>query len=182
MRKFILIPVVNLGIKPKGVFLEIISESANFGGVNFQDLKNSGLANEVAITEAILNRLSHPKISACHLYLSHHLQNLNSHSISLGLTLAVFLQQRNCQYHKVIAIGEIDIYSSDLSISGGHYFEIQIAAILALGKQPYLVALFIPAHLLNETADALVHRLAKLNFEVKAVITLGEALTSLGVS
>ncbi len=82
MRKFILIPVVNLGIKPKGVFLEIISESANFGGVNFQDLKNSGLANEVAITEAILNRLSHPKISACHLYLSHHLQNLNSHSIS----------------------------------------------------------------------------------------------------
>ncbi len=96
--------------------------------------------------------------------------------------MAVFLQQRNCQYHKVIAIGEIDIYSSDLSISGGHYFEIQIAAILALGKQPYLVALFIPAHLLNETADALVHRLAKLNFEVKAVITLGEALTSLGVS
>jgi hypothetical protein len=182
MRKFILIPVVNLGIKPKGIFLEIISESANFGGVNFQDLKNSGLAKEVTMTEAILNRLNHPKISANHLYLSYYLPNLNSHSISLGLTLAVFLQQRNCPYHKVIAIGEIDIHSSDLSISGGHYFETQITAILALGKQPYLVALFIPSYLLNGIAGALVNRLAELNFEVKAVITLDEALTSLGVS
>ncbi len=182
MRKFILIPVVNLGIKPKGIFLEIISESANFGGVNFQDLKNSGLAKEVAMTEAILNRLYHPKISSSHLYLSYHLPNLNCHSISLGLTLAAFLQQRNCQYHKIIAIGEIDIHSPDLSISGGYYFETQIAAILSLGKQPYLVALFIPAHLLNKTADTLVSQLAELNFEVKAVITLDEALISLGVS
>jgi hypothetical protein len=182
MRKFILIPVVSLGVEPKGLFLEIICEAACFGGVDFQNLKNSGLAKEVAITEKILTRLSHPKTSACHLYLSNHFLNLNSLSISLGLTLAAFLQQKNCRYHKIIAIGEIDLHSLHLSVSNEHFFETQITAIIALGKQPYLVALFVPAQLLNDTHHALSNRLEKLNIELKVVATLYEALTCLRVA
>jgi hypothetical protein len=57
-----------------------------------------------------------------------------------------------------------------------------MAAILALGKQPYRVALFIPAQLLDETQNDLPHHFAELNIELKAVTTLYEALTCLGVA
>lgn len=182
MRKFILIPVVNLGADPNVIFLEIISESACFCGVDFQNLKNSGLAKEVAKTEKILSYINYPKLSSSHLYLSYHFLNTDGLSISLGLTLAAFFQQKDCRYQKIVAIGEIDIHSSHLPVLGGRYIDTQIAAILALGKQPNAVALFFPAQLLNETSPALIYQLTELNFEVKLVSTLNEALISLGVA
>jgi len=179
MRKFALIPVVNLGSDLKVVFLEIMSEPAYFGRWDFQNVKNSGLTKEVATTEKILTILNVSKIAPSCLYLSHHLSNINSLSISLGLTLAAFLQQQNCPYHKIIAIGEVDINNPQLTISGGQYFETQIKAVLALGVQPYKVAFFVPAHLLNNTDQDLVQRLAALNIELKEVVTLKEAITCL---
>ena len=179
MRKFILIPIIYLGYPAKVQFLEIMSEAGAFGSVNFQALKTSGLTSAITITEQILNSLSHPSISANNLYLSYHLLNLNElRAISLGLTLAAFMQQKNCNYQKIIAMGEIDPNCPQLSISAGQYFETQIEAVLSLGQQKQTVAFFIPAQLFNET---LKQRLALLNIQLKAVATLSEALIALGV-
>ncbi len=182
MRKFILIPVVKMGKEPKGLFLEIISEPSCFGGVDFQNLKNNGLAEEVAITEKILNRLKYLKTTASQLYLSGYFLNINNLSISLGLTLSAFLQQKNCRYNKIIVLGEIDVNSSQLLVSGGPFFETQIATILSLGRQPSTVALFVPAQLLIGSQHDLSNHLAELNIELKVVATLYDALSRLGVA
>ncbi len=182
MRKFILIPVVKLGKEPKGLFLEIISETRCFGGVSFQHLINNGLAEEVALTEKILNRLDQLKPTASQLYLTSHLLNINNLSISLGLTLSAFLQQKKCRYNKIIVLGEIDVNSSQLLVFGGHFFETQLATILSLGRQPSTVALFVPTQLLNELHHDLSNHLVALNIELKGVATLYEALSHLGVA
>lgn len=182
MRKFVLIPIVNLGTEATGLFIEIMSEPACLTGVNFQQLKNSGLAREVKKTEAILKRLSHSRTSSNHLYLSHQFINMSNLPISFGLTLASFLQHKKCFYRKIITIGDIDMSSSQLLISAGHYFETQLTAILELGRQPFKIALFVPAQQLNESHHYLAHDLAELNIELNAVDTLYEALSYLGVA
>jgi hypothetical protein len=116
-------------------------------------------------------------------YLSNHFLNLNElKAISLGLTLAAFIQQKSCPYRKIIVLGEIDRHCSLLSVSGGQYFETQIAAILALGKQTYPIPLFLPVSVLNKSHNNLSNHLAKLNILLKPVATLAEALADFGIT
>lgn len=182
MRKFVLVPIVKLGSEPYGLFLEVMSEPASFKGVHFQHLKNSGLASAVTVTQTILKRLACSTIAPNNLYLSNYFLNLSGlKSISLGLTLAVFMQQESCPYQKIIAIGEIEVHSPKLSVSGGLYFETQIAAILALGKQTYSVPLFLPKNVLNKNYKNLTKHLAELNIILKPVTNIYEALADFGI-
>lgn len=183
MRKFVLIPIVSLGRDAKGHFLEVMSEPASFGGVNFQALKSSGLTSQVALTEQILNSLSYFGMSGNNLYLSNYFLNLSGlKGISLGLTLAAFMQQNTCPYQKIIALGEIVIDSLNLTVSASQYFDMQIAAVLGLGKQIHPLPLYLPADALNENIKNLSQQLNELNIVLKPITTLADALADFGIT
>ncbi len=182
MRKFVLIPVISLGWKTKAMFLEIISEPACFGGADFKPLKKSGLAAEVANTEKALKVLAYHHTAASHLYLGNHFLNLDSlKSISLGLALAAFMQQKSCHYQKIIAIGAVDSSDDNLEIVGGDYFAAQLNAILKLDRQPDTVPLFLPAATTEDKGAGLEAELAKKNICLQAVGNLYQALEALGI-
>ncbi len=182
MRKFVLIPIVSLGKQPQGHVLEIYSEPKLWGHADFQALKCCGLTTAVYEVETVLQKLSNPKMSACHLYLGNYFLNLNGlKSLSLGLLLAGFMQKKSCHYHKIIVLGDLDRQQTHLPLISGTFFKTQLEAILALDKQSHQVPLVLPIDKLPYKPDYLRERLKTLNIELMPVGNLFEALTQLGI-
>ncbi|MCK5898922.1 MAG: hypothetical protein KAG06_07625 [Methylococcales bacterium] len=183
MRKRVLIPIMSLGRESEVVFLEIISEPAYFYGVNFQAIHKSGLTSSVIETKKILETLAYSDIPASHLQIGNHFLNLDSlNSVNLGLILSIFIQQKLCNYQKIIAIGTIQHDCLQLPLVGGDYLEAQLTSILKLGVQPEKVPLFFPSAALNDIDAALMAHLAKLNIFLKPVANAYQVLDCLGIS
>jgi hypothetical protein len=174
MRKFVWMPVVSLGRKSQGQFLEIMSEPACFGGINMDALKNCGLAQNVAETERVLRQLS-AQPSCAHLYLTCFLANLsNTQGINFGLLAASFIQ-------KIIVTGHLDITKAYLPVSESSHFVDKVNAILNLGKQPEPLPFFFP-RVLAEGNTLLLSKLAAMNIVLKPIGSLRDVLMDFGMA
>lgn len=180
MRKFIIIPIVALGEEPKGVCLEFISDPYFYGGANFKNIINRGLAKAVTATQQVLKQLRHVDCPSSYLYLNTYYLNLTHvKSITLGLALAVFMQKKSCGYKKIIALGKVDPESHIVSVSTHEYFNLQLQAVLKIGKQTQITPLFLPLNISKNIQQSSINRLAELNIQLTPVTTLYEALAIL---
>lgn len=183
MRKWVLIPITRLGRQPQGLFLEMVSEPAGWGGVNYQALNYHGLSAAVAVTERWVKKIGGFSLVGNEVFLRCHLLNLNGlKAIGLGLGLAAFMQHKRCAYQKIIALGDVDGTNPELPVLSSAYLDTEIAAILALGQQPSPVPIFLNRASLQQHPAALGQQLAALNMVLKPVSTFYEALAVLGLS
>ncbi|MEQ1637768.1 MAG: hypothetical protein ABL903_13875 [Methylococcales bacterium] len=181
MRKFVWVPVINLGRKNQGQFLEIMSEPARLGGVNMDTLKNSGLNKNITATEAILKRLAQQPENT-NLYLTSFLINLsNTQGINLGLVLASFIQTPSCPYQKIIVAGQVDVAQPSLPITASNHFDEKVEIIIKSGKQPKPIPFFFSRTLFNEKHAPLLSKLLALNIVLKPIDNLMEALSDFGL-
>lgn len=182
MRKFALIPVIDLSGQTKGQFLEIMSEPAYFGGVNMDTLKSGGLSQNILVAKEVLKHLNICPKSAT-LCLTNFLADVsNTQGINLGLLLACFLQTPTCSYQKIIVTGQLNSASAQLSVTTALHFEAKLHAILTLGTQPEPIPFFFPQAMDTYKYKPLLLRLETINITLKPIDSLFDALSDFGIS
>lgn len=181
MRKFVYVPVIDLGQQAKGQFLEIMNESTCFGGINMNALKSCGLTKHIAVTKAILTQLNIQPHSA-HLYVTSFLDNVgNTQGVNLGLVLACLIQAPACPYQKIIVTGQLNTTNEHLTVTEAIYFEAKIQAILNLGNHAQPIPFFFPQAMATKNTIPLLARLEALNIVLKPIDTLFDVLSDFDI-
>lgn len=181
-RKFALMPLVPLGQKTNGQFLEIMSEPAWFWSVNMEALSYSGFSKNVLQAKELLRHIP-KRPSSAHLYATGLSGNIsNQQDINLGLVLASFLQEPACPYQKILLTGRLDMTKPDLPVTTAVNFEVKLKTILKLGKQTQALPFFFPEALYIEEYKPLLSELEAINIRLLPISSLWQGLRYFGIT